>query len=293
MASSFWDKDVQLASRILMQPIVYNDLQITFIEFIGASHAADWKTTIHRHPWYEFNYVSQGRVYTRIENTEFLVEPGHIFLIPPGVMHSHRHCDYTGDDGFCVRWKFEKIEWPDSVGVHRVADDLIAGFSHYRPLSITFAADQLLCRIADVSGYELEAAFIQWLMQIYRILHPELDKGSGRQAIDRPRNVVQQVLLYLEEYYATDIDVRELADSLAYSYRHLARLFKEKTGSTIIEKLNGIRLAKAIDLLVNTDRPINLIGCDVGFNTETYFSTIFAAYTELSPSAYRNRFGRR
>ncbi len=293
MADSVWDKAVQPANRLLMQPIIFQDLQVTCVDFIGARHPADWTTMVHRHPWFEFNYVAQGRVYTSMEHVEFLVNPGQVYLIPPGVMHSHRHCDGAGDDGFCVRWKLEKLSWPETAGLRRIADSLIAGFARYRPRSVDFPADRFLDLIPTLSDCELEVAFLQWLLQIRQAIHPDLPLTNAERREDvQPRHVAHQVLMYLEAYYAADIDVNQLADSLAYSYRHLSRLFKEQTGSTIIEKLNGIRIARAIDLLVNSDRPISLIGSEVGFHTETYFSTIFAEYTELSPSAYRNRFGR-
>ena len=68
---------------------------------------------------------------------------------------------------------------------------------------------------------------------------------------------------------------------------------KRKPVRHLMVNTNGIRIAKAIDLLVNTELPVSLIGSEVGFNTEAYFSTSFTAYTELSPSTYRNRFGKR
>jgi AraC-like DNA-binding protein len=287
MASSCWDKSASSAAKILMQPILFNDLQVTFIEVIGAYHDNDWVSTYHRHPWYEFNYISHGAVYTKMEDIEFLAQAGSFFLIPPGVSHSHRHCDYTGDDGFCIRWRLEKIDPPESICPQKMADHIIAVLSNYQLRSIEYAADCLFSGIEDASVYELEAIFIKWLMNICRAVKPDVFIAADRWEDNGQKNVVKQVLMYLDAYSSLDIDVNELADSVGYSYRHLARLFKEKTGSTIIEKLNSIRIAKAICLLENTDMTIGAICSEVGFNTETYFSTVFSEYTHLPPSQFR------
>lgn len=270
-----------------MHPILFNDLQVMPIEVIGAHHDCDWVTTSHCHPWYEFNYISQGAVYTKMEATEFLAGAGSFFLIPPGVRHSHRHCDHIGDDGFCVRWKLEKVSLPESKCIVRAADAIIAAFTNYQPRSIQYVAESLFNDVEVLSFFEQQAAFLAWLMGVARALNPDAVNGSVLRENDEQNKVVRQVLMYLEAYSSNDMEVHELADSVGYSYRHLARLFKEKTGSTIIEKLNSIRIAKAIHLLENTDMTIAAISEKVGFHTETYFSTIFCEYTHMPPSIFR------
>ena len=293
MRKSYWDEKVKSMTKILMQPIIFNDLKITLVEVVGAHHDDDWQSTYHRHPWFEFNYVSHGAVYTRMENTEFLVEEGNIFLIPPGVMHSHRHYKYKGDDGFCVRWELEHVLLPESANPIKLADDFIAAFSHYQPRSYSFAAESLFENVDHVSIFQLETVFLKWLMQVYHLLNPDTVNTHGNWEDHRNNSIVKQVLMYLEEYSEHNIDVKELADSVGYSYRHLARLLKEKTGSTIIEKLNSIRITKAIYLLENTDMTISEICSKVGFNTETYFSTIFNEFTHMPPSVFRNKYKRK
>lgn len=290
MAKSRWDESVKSVSRIPMQPIIFNDLKVTFIEIISAWHNGDWMANSHRHPWYEFNYVSHGAVYTKMKDSEFLVNAGSFFLIPPGVMHSHRHFNHTGDDGFCVRWTLEKVNIQEPDNFIGIGDGIIDAFSNFRPSSHYFPADRIFDDADNLSFPELQAAFIKWILEIVRILNPEAMNGleAGREF--RENSIVKQVLMYLEEYSSLEIDVNELADSVGYSYGHLARLFKEETGSTIIEKLNGIKIAKAIELLEHTDMSIGAICGEVGFNSETYFSKLFNEYTHMSPSVFKNRY---
>lgn len=291
IADRCWDAGVHSVSPILMRPILFHDLKITFLEVTGAYHGTGGVSDYHRHPWYEFNYISHGSLYTRMEDTEFPVPSGHVFLIPPGVMHGHRDDRHIGDYGFCVRWELARIDLPGSADAASVADDIMAAFSHYRPRSFEFAADKLFRDTEGISLYELEAVFLRWFLEIHHLLNPGMAEiaADGK---DQNDSIVRQVLLYLEEYSAQEINVHELAGFMGYSYRHLARLFKDKTGSTLIEKLNGIRIAKAIRLLENTNMPIGTIASEVGFHTETYFSTLFTQYTHLPPTLFRAKYCR-
>jgi transcriptional regulator GlxA family with amidase domain len=102
--------------------------------------------------------------------------------------------------------------------------------------------------------------------------------------------MIRQALLYLNEYYAQPLKVQDLANSLNVSYRHLARLFKQVTGVTIIGKLNDIRVNQAKNLLKDTDVTIRDIALRVGFENEFYFTNIFSHYTYTTPSAFRKKF---
>jgi AraC-like DNA-binding protein len=202
-------------------------------------------------------------------------------------MHSHRDYRHTGDYGFCVRWKLERADNPIPAGPARIAGEIMDACSRYQPRSLEFPASRLFSEMEGASVYELELIFLKWFLELVRVMNPDMALATDQGMESRQSQVVQRVLLYLEEYSALNIDVHQLARSVGYSYRHLARLFKEKTGSTLIEKLNGIRIAKAIDLLENTDMKIKAICGEVGFHTETYFSRIFAEYTHQPPSLFR------
>lgn len=284
--TSQWDNRAGALSRVLMRPILFNDLLVTFIEIIGARHGADWVSASHCHPWYEFNHVSHGAMYTKMEDTEFLAGAGGFFLIPPGVRHSHRHCGHSGDDGFCVRWTLEKAGLPRSMRAPGIAGPFIAALSACRPQRIAYASESLF-ELKDAPAALQQAGLIRWLMNIGQAMNPGCSWDSDSPDEHERNQVVQQALLYLDAHSSAQVDVNTLAESVGYSYRHLARLFKEQTGSTIVEKLNGIRIAKAIYLLENTDMSIDAVCAEAGFNTKTYFSTVFSAYTHMPPSVFR------
>ena len=94
--------------------------------------------------------------------------------------------------------------------------------------------------------------------------------------------------LYLDEHYAEDIAVQEIADRLGVSRSHLSRAFKAAHGMTILEYLLGVRLAHAMRLLDETDLSITEISRQVGFNNSNYFFHKFKEKFNQTPSQYRS-----
>lgn len=285
-----WDECLKPLQELIMQPIIFNDLSITLLDALSALHDKDWSVEVHRHPWFEFNYVSEGSLYTTLKGSEFLTVVGQVYIIPPGTFHSHRHCNHEGDNGFCLRWQLEKVETSEaSIKLPDCASDIIKVVSAIRPYGIEMHADQLVERMNGVKTlYSKQSVFIQWLISLYEFWNgKDSEKSYGN---DHEKVLVQQAILYLSEYYTNHLNVQDVAISLNISYRHLTRIFKNITGVTIIEKLNDIRINEAKKLLKETDKPIREIARSVGFDNEYYFTTIFSHHSFITPSKFRSKF---
>jgi AraC family transcriptional regulator, transcriptional activator of pobA len=290
MPPSAWEDNIKPLQELITQPIRFNDLSITLLDAIWALHSRDWSIETHRHPWYEFNYVSEGALYTTIEGCEFLTAAGHFYLIPPGTYHSHRYCNHEGDNGFCLRWQLERISFPgETENISALGARIMEVLSIPRPFCTAWNAGELIENASKCSNIAvLQSEFLRWLLSLY-----ELWEDKGKETTyehEREKALVQQAILFLSEYYASDIPVQDLANSINISYRHLARIFKQVTGLTIVEKLNDIRVYEAKKLLKDTDKTIREIAREVGFENEYYFSNTFTHRAYTSPSKFRKRF---
>lgn len=287
MADAYgWQQALHALQQLTMKPIRYNDLLITVVEALAAKHGADWTVAVHRHPWFEFNYVAEGAVYTSIEGQEFRIEAGQSYLIPPGSAHSHRNAEGRGDDGFCLRFQLAAI--PSAAGESFGNGSLlISAFLEPRPYALDRRLESSLLQIGcETSPFGVQTAFLQWLCRLFE----SWDNDSAQSAPLAHRQhdpLVQQVTLYMEEYYASNIKVQELADALHMSYRNLSRRFKQQTGLSLIEKLNDIRIARARTLLLETNMTLREIAAATGFDNEFYFSNQFHRYTLTTPGQFR------
>lgn len=110
-------------------------------------------------------------------------------------------------------------------------------------------------------------------------------------AVNKKKSLIHDCQKFIDENYAKNILVTDVAKYVGASPSYLSRVFKEVTGQTIIATLNQKRLEKAKDYLENTDMKIFEIADALGFDNTTYFSHFFKKYTNVSPKEYKG--GRR
>jgi len=278
-----FENKIQHMKNLIMKPFTYNDLCITLLDIVSALHNENWCVESHFHPWFEFNYVSSGAVYTTIEGTEFLIEKGQFYIIPPGKTHSHRNYNNMGDDGFCLRWQLSKIEI--DVPHIGIADDIINTLSTPHTRATDMDIENYIANDKNNTVY-MQSLLIHIISDIYS----DYNTNENTEAIANSKNdrLVNQALIYMSQYYHLDTSAKDIATSLNISYRHLARVFKNATGIPLIKKLNDIRINEAKRMLIETDDSINEIATAVGFENEFYFSNIFKKYSLISPSKFRN-----
>lgn len=257
-------------SMIIMQSFEFNGLKVTLNDVIRAKHAKNWIILPHHHPWFEFNYVAKGSLFTTINGEEFFITSGESYIIPPGITHSHRN-NKTGDDGICIRFGLSAEKNNPILNALMIP--------HAQPFISNIDKMNLQGGI-----YSIQAEFISWLMHLY-----ENNFNAVLPSVAVQNTFAAQVTLYLKEYFRTKIKAEDIANALNTSYRTLARKFNSETGTTISETLLKIRLDHAKQLLTSSNLPIYIIAAESGFEDEFYFSKCFKQKEKIPPSAYRKK----
>ncbi|MFD0676237.1 MULTISPECIES: helix-turn-helix domain-containing protein [unclassified Paenibacillus] len=100
------------------------------------------------------------------------------------------------------------------------------------------------------------------------------------------KQMVEQVILYLNERYMTDLSLDSCAEYFGTSPYTLSRAFKQISGINFIDYLTNIRLATAKQLLRESELKITEVAERVGYQ-QSYFNRIFKKYEGVTPSHYR------
>ncbi|MDQ2771721.1 MAG: substrate-binding domain-containing protein [Bacteroidota bacterium] len=87
----------------------------------------------------------------------------------------------------------------------------------------------------------------------------------------------------------TNLGVEDVARFLGLTRMQLYRKVKAVLGTGVTEFIQGQRLDKAGELLLDESRSITDVAYELGFSTPSYFSSSFRARYQLSPSEYRAR----
>ncbi|WP_210519262.1 substrate-binding domain-containing protein [Hymenobacter terricola] len=85
----------------------------------------------------------------------------------------------------------------------------------------------------------------------------------------------------------TELNVDDVGRSLNLSRMQLYRKVKALLGTGVTEFIQGIRLAKARQLLLDDALTIAEVGYELGFSSPSYFSNSFKAKYQISPSEFR------
>lgn len=101
--------------------------------------------------------------------------------------------------------------------------------------------------------------------------------------------LVEEIRNYIEENAHNNFSIATLAEQYNYNEKYLGRLFKSRTGYTIREYCNQVRLSKAKKLLKSTKLSIAQIATQTGYNNVTYFNRVFKAHLGMSPLQYRQK----
>lgn len=98
---------------------------------------------------------------------------------------------------------------------------------------------------------------------------------------------VQKVMNYVNLNVAEPLTLKSLADMCFISPSYLSALFKQETGSTLIDYINTQRVNRAAQLLVQNNHTIAAVAEEVGILDVNYFTKIFKKTLGVTPTRYR------
>lgn len=100
---------------------------------------------------------------------------------------------------------------------------------------------------------------------------------------------VTAVLKIVSEDYQQELTLKMMSDRLFLNAVYLGQIIKKETGAPFSELLNRQRIKVSQQLLMTTDKSIEEICFQVGYNNVGYFYKIFKRFCNESPKVYREQ----
>lgn len=152
---------------------------------------------------------------------------------------------------------------------------------------VTAGIDLTLHLVAQIAGHPF-AAMIARTMVIYLRragTDPQLSPWLAfRNHIHPAIHRVQDAII---SDPSCDWNIAQLARIACTSERHLTRLFREHTGTGIVDYLQRIRLALARELLTQSRLDMERIAEKAGFNSSRQLRRVWKKFETAPPSRYR------
>jgi transcriptional regulator GlxA family with amidase domain len=155
---------------------------------------------------------------------------------------------------------------------------------------ITAGMDLALALVEDDHGPELAREVARWL-----VLFVQRPGGqtqfSARLDVPVPHRAdVRGVLDAIAADPGADHSVTTVARRAGMSERHLARVFRAETGTTVAQHVERVRVEAARHLLESSDSGLDAIARRCGFGTVETFHRSFKRRTGITPGEHRARF---
>jgi two-component system response regulator YesN len=128
---------------------------------------------------------------------------------------------------------------------------------------------------------DMKETVYAYLSQLYTAI---LDGQNSRH-----HKTVVQLKRLIQQRYHRKLTIEDLAKETYLAPNYLSTLFKQETGVTINEYIMGVRVEKAKELILDTNKRIVDISLAVGYADPAFFTKVFKRYTGMSPSDFKNK----
>lgn len=112
---------------------------------------------------------------------------------------------------------------------------------------------------------------------------------KSEQRISERTKILADAIQYIRSNISNPLKISDIAKSVALSSRQLERIFSEEYGISPMEYYMEIRLKHARTLLMNTEKPINVVAEESGFGDASYFARVCKKRFHVSPGQLRNK----
>ena len=233
----------------------------------------------HSHDFYEIVYFLQGEATHLVNEKSYCCTANLMILLRP----NDRHCFTNQSDNVVVL----------SLSVQKTEFELIAeiyGKEFYN--QILNSDNPLFCENCSLSNYSLHdyenmSANVKeydckFLLSC--ILHYCIQHSESKSVIPSSLSIAINEIKKTENLHDGIEAMIKLSN---YSQTHLARMMKRYYNTTPKHYINELRLQKAYDCIVLTQKSIEIIAEELGFNSYSHFNKIFKARFYITPGALR------
>jgi AraC-like DNA-binding protein len=129
-------------------------------------------------------------------------------------------------------------------------------------------------------------------LRLLQVFMDGFDWDAGEESVTPAqwggRERFRQVLNQIPASEFTHLSLSELAPRMSCSPRHLNRLFRDELGTSFREKQIELRLAKACELLANSNAKVVEVALESGYQSSSVFSELFKRRYGVSPGRWRS-----
>lgn len=226
----------------------------------------------HLHAKGQLIYIEGGVAFIHLTNRTLVIPARHYVWIPKGMMHHitmHKSVQivsmyfYSDDD--------DSHPFFNKGGIYPI-NTLLTQMLRYcrRWEGNVFPGDQGFYFLAGLKSILPEIS-----IKALPIVLPTTDNER-----------MIPVLAYIGNHLYEDLTLSILSRDMGFSERTLSRLFRSTMHISFLQYYKLLRMIRAIEMMLQTNKSISEIAYTIGYNSVSAFSNIFFQLTNVRPSEF-------
>ena len=254
--------------------------------------------TFHAHPELELTLIVEGFGKRVIGNKVEPFEAGDMVFVGSNVSHVwlsdpvfYKEDSKLKSKAIVAYFNPQFLQLFDGVKEFREIQEMIQRSS--RGIKILGETRKLIAEmltdLAEKEGFEK----VEGMLKIMNLIATSTEKSYvDNDDAEQPKELYPDRLIHVIKYTRDNLNhqitLRQVADIACMTEQSFCRFFKKRVKKSFSQYLCDLRVDRARELLVQTDKPIKDIAHLCGYNSISHFCRIFKAHTGESPLRYKS-----
>ena len=229
---------------------------------------------------YQLNYIIEGSGTYENKHGTFKTKPGSLMVTTPNTWHRYKPTKSKG-------WTEIYVGFNGPIAENFLSHNR---FNPTLPVINVGIKEEILdtyLKIFDLikkehPGYQQIVSGMIIKLLGYVIAFDKRKGFSGKKIA----TIIEEARFMMHKNVDKTIDLEAYAISHSIGYTHFRRMFKNYTGLSPHQYHLQLKIMRAKELLLSTDRSIKEISYDLGFESIHYFSRFFKKKTGINPSDF-------
>lgn len=248
---------------------------------------------IHCHPEYEINVVINTNGTRVVGDCEESFSGLDFVMIGPYVSHVWKS-DSENNHEITIQFSEDLLNYHIMnkrlfIPIKQLLMDSLQGL-HFYGEDAERIKDEIV-ELTRMQGFQTATKFLNILNSLAHAPRRKLVSNMYESEIlihkSKSRRI-SKVCRWIEENISHKITLSDAARLVNMSDSAFSHFFKRQTSISFITYVNNLRVAKACELLTNTQLSASEICYDCGFNNKSNFIRIFTKRKGMTPIEYRN-----
>ena len=226
---------------------------------------------------FQLNYITQGKGTFENKHGTFEVEEGNFIVVFPNEWHRYKPDVETG-------WTENYIGFQGGIAEHFMS---LLGANHSKPIINSGLKEQLIdcyTRIFDLienekPSYQLVSSGV--LIRLFGLI--VANQKEDELKCDKIADTIDKVKFIIRDKVETGIVMQDIASDFNMGYSYFRKMFKKHTGVSPKQYHLQLKVIRAKELLLNTNKSVKEVCFDLGFQSTSYFSRIFKQKMGVTP----------